>query len=712
MTRLPIWLGLVFAWGLAGAQDVQWASSVLDFSSQLSDYEYAASQVLDKPDVLPNPEDNPNAWLPDNPDRISFIKVGFDEPMSIEQIAVAESYHPGAVYQIFLYEPNGNEHLLTTLNPRELEVKGRMLNIYVNKTPYEVSAVKVVIDGSKVPGYNAIDAIGISGTKVPVVAERDIALRRNPGLDEESLPLNYSAGESDTRPVFVKKLNQLFFTRGFSPENAGLDTDPGDIWFAELNRSTGNWKQAAPLPGSVNNIGLSTVGGYFEMDGREYLLLGNISGKVNKVTSNLVLVTQKNRLWENFYEQKIRRDNIASFDADYAMAGNGAVLFISTLRYDTEGGRDLYISYRDGNNKWSEPENMGEEINTAHHEYSPFYSESEKALYFSTAGYSSYGQGDIYRVIRQDDSWTNWSVPENIGPDVNTGFDEKYFYFDEEDEHAYFARSGEDSVYRIVRIDRPRYMEPTPMVVLRGKVSDAESGEPLNAEISVDLLPENNPFGITIADQSGGEYEIQLPSGNQYRVTSEKEGFEPYQIKVALENKDQSYGYELDIPLVAMGKSQPSDTGPIAEAEAGETTDPGLIAGEQEAFSDTEEADDGRDRETSGTSSVSDVVFDFNSVEPVEASLPILDRIADFLSVYPDVKIEIAGFTDHIGSELFNADLATKRAISVKNYLVKAGISAKRIKVIGFGEKMPLIVSNDIRDLQVNRRVEFNFTRY
>ena len=72
----------------------------------------------------------------------------------------------------------------------------------------------------------------------------------------------------------------------------------------------------------------------------------------------------------------------------------------------------------------------------------------------------------------------------------------------------------------------------------------------------------------------------------------------------------------------------------------------------------------------------------------------------------------MAGFTDHIGNELFNAELGRRRAISVKRYFMDKGIPASRIKVIGFGEKMPLVISKEIKDLRVNRRVEFNFTRY
>jgi len=106
------------------AQEVQWASEVIEFSTQLSEYQYAATQVLGEPDVLPDFGDNPNAWLPSRPDRTAFVKVGFERPMMVRQIAVAESFNPGALYQIFLYDDNGQEYLLNTFAPRPLDVEG------------------------------------------------------------------------------------------------------------------------------------------------------------------------------------------------------------------------------------------------------------------------------------------------------------------------------------------------------------------------------------------------------------------------------------------------------------------------------------------------------------------------------------------------------------------------------------------------------------
>jgi len=673
------------------AQDVQWASRVIEFSSQLSEYEYAASQVLGIPDVLPNSGDNPNAWLPNKPNKMEYVKVGFEQPMKVQQIAIGESYNPGSLFQVYLYDSQNNEHLLNTFLPRELNVEGRLLNIYLSETEYAVSAIKIVIDGSKVDGYNGIDAIGISGTTVPILADKEEAFRRNPGLDNMIINLGAKNRVSDTRPVYSNNLQLLFFTRAFSPLNVGGDEDAGDIWISEFNSGSTSFSSPIPLGEAINNIGMTTTNDFLSLVGNSTLLLGNVSGKPDKAVTNVVVANQEEDNWNNSSELKIKNARIGSIDADYTLAENGTVLLISAYRYDTEGGRDIYISFLEGENKWSEPKNIGSIINTTMDEYSPFYSEGERALYFSTAGYPGSGGGDIFRVTRLGESWESWSVPENIGSDINTEMDEKYFFFDDEDDYAYFARAAEDSVYGIVRVERPKFLLKTPMVALQGKVVDGMDKSPVNSVISLMILPEKRTYGMTFSDQSNGSYHISIPSGNQFTIIAEKDGYEPFEVDLNLENKNEAYLYEFDMSLARVPEL--------------------IVESDEEIIMPLEYEDVPTSIEDTGIVVAHEITFEFESDQPVSESLPTMDAIVKAMIEHPDLYIEIAGFTDHIGNEKYNARLAIRRAESVKNYLVDKGVESNRITVMGFGERMPLIISEDKKDLRVNRRVEFNFTR-
>src|SRR6478736_5205833 len=86
------------------SQTVQWASKVIEFSSELTPLQYSASQALGKPNVLPAGGQNPNAWTPDKPKRTEFIKIGYATPLQIQQVAIAESYNPGSLFKVYVYD--------------------------------------------------------------------------------------------------------------------------------------------------------------------------------------------------------------------------------------------------------------------------------------------------------------------------------------------------------------------------------------------------------------------------------------------------------------------------------------------------------------------------------------------------------------------------------------------------------------------------------
>ena len=685
MKHLITTLGLcLFVFNLSG-QEIHWASEVLDFSSQYSEYQYSATQVLGDPDVLPSTGDNPNAWLPSRPDRMSFIKVGFEPLLRVQQIAIGESYNPGALYQVFLYDENDNEYLLNTFIPRPLSVEGRMLNIYFPATEYAVHAVKIVIDGSKVEGYNGIDAIGISGTTIPIVAVKNVAFRRNPGRDDQWLPLGAEDSVSDSRPVFHKENNRLYFTRSNSPRNMGGPDDIGDVWQTTLNPATVTLSGTASLGESINNSGYNNMHDIVKVGDQTALLMGNVSG-TQKVTTNVALVYSTGAGLGNIEELKIKNARIGSFDADYTLSMKDSMLIVATIRYDTEGGRDLYLIRQEKDGKWAEPVNIGSTINTTMDEYAPFYSESEQSLYFATAGYPGFGGIDIFRSTRLDDTWLNWSLPENIGTDINSDADEMYFYFDDSDDYAYFARMNTDSIFGIIRIERPVFLEKTPMVALQGSVLDANTNNPINSVISLLILPEEGSFGQTISSQSTGAYEIMLPSGYQYKILSEKEGFQTYETTIALENRGSEYAYEHNIGMGSI----------VVEPEV-------IIADvtEEEEIEDTEEViviDD-------GVLSVN-VEFDFDSDVIKEISYPYLDKIINLLNSAP-IKIILAGHTDITGPDAYNQRLSERRAGSVYKYIVNKGVDPEKIDTIGYGSTRPISSNDTLEGRKRNRRVEF-----
>ena len=105
------------------------------------------------------------------------------------------------------------------------------------------------------------------------------------------------------------------------------------------------------------------------------------------------------------------------------------------------------------------------------------------------------------------------------------------------------------------------------------------------------------------------------------------------------------------------------------------------------------------------------IYFNFDSAELTSESDDGIDEVYAFLLQYPELKIEIVGHTDDMGSESYNQVLSEKRAKSVANALINKGISAERIKTKGCGSTQPLFPNNfddELRDL--NRRVSMGFS--
>ncbi|EMR00994.1 hypothetical protein [Cesiribacter andamanensis] len=221
---------------------------MLEVSSEISDTQFSGRQALRAPNVLPAGGENPNAWTPDRPNRKEFIKVGFDEPMRIRQIVIAESYNPSAVSEVYAYDTQGKEYLIETFTPQALPgAQGRLLNIFLDRTEYDVAAIKVVIDGTALPGYHSIDAIGISRSRSPIVIDVNVAADVNPDIQARKLGPQINSEYKELKPLLSPDGNTLFFSRRNHPGNVGGVNDKEDIWFSEKNVQSGEWTEAKNL---------------------------------------------------------------------------------------------------------------------------------------------------------------------------------------------------------------------------------------------------------------------------------------------------------------------------------------------------------------------------------------------------------------------------------------------------------------------------------
>ncbi len=643
---------------------VHWASKVIEFSSQLSPVEYSAAQALHRPNVYPEGGDNPNAWLPKKPDKVDFIKVGFDNPVRVQQIAIAESLNPSAVSEVLVYDKDNKEYSVFSLEPTPINLSRRLLNIFIDRTPYEVHAVKIILDGTKIEGYNSIDAIGISDSKEPIKIELNLPEGLNMDLRSERLSENVNSPYKEIKPLISPDGNLLYFSRQNHPDNVGGVDDIEDIWYSERNATTGEWDVAKNIGAPLNNAGPNFISSITPDGNTAILLLGNKYGKNGKMTAGVSLSTKTSEGWEEPSSLEIKNDYNLSPKVGYYLANNRKVLMMSVQRRDTKGDRDIYVSFLKNDGTWSEPKNLGDNVNSASEESSPFLAPDDKTLYFSSKGYSGYGGTDIYVTRRLDDTWENWSEPENLGPGINSSSDDVFFNIDPKGENAYFSRSVSDDDADIFSINMPDLFRPTAVILVKGKVFDRKTQKPVGARIFYEKLPEGEEIGTVNADPVTGEYQILLPSGEKYGYLAEAAGYVAINENIDLENTTEYSEMTQNLILV-----------PI---------------------------------ETEVTIRLNNIFFDFDRASLKAESTPELNRLASLLQENGAMKIEISGHTDNIGTRKYNQALSERRARAVYDFLVKTGIDGSRLTTVGYGKDRPMVSNDDEKDgRELNRRVEF-----
>lgn len=686
-------LPLLFSVGftVSQAQVVQWASKVIDFSSELTPVQYAAKQALGKPDVLPAGGQSPNAWVPDKPKRKEFIKLGFANPTSIRQIAIAESHNPSAIYRVLAYDEAGREHVINTLNPQAVPLKGRMLNLFMEPTPYKVAAVKIEFDGAALPDYFGIDAVAIAESGYPIIADIPKMQMLASGIVIEALDKNVNSEYAELNPLLSPDGKTLYFSRKNHPGNVGGVKDKEDIWYSELD-STGHWSLAKNMGEKFNNADPNFINAIQSVtpDGRTaVMLLGNKYGANGKVLSGISLSSNVGGSWSSPVALKIKNDYNFNEKANYFLTNNRQTLIMSVEREDSQGDRDLYVSFMQRDSLWTEPLNLGDIVNTASEESAPFLASDDKTLYFSSKGFSGYGASDIYVSRRLDDSWTNWSEPENLGPEINSPLEDLFFNIPAASEYAYYSRGVTESNTDIFRIKLPITKGPEQWVTVKGKIIDATTGKAMGAKIVYERLTDGKELGVAQTNPETGEYEIRLPAGAMYGIRAEA--------------KDKiSESQNLDLRNITAEKVvehedfrlDPVKAEAIAKAETVQV-DPVKVAPVEEKI----------------TIVLNNVFFGFKMEELYPESFPELNRIVALMNEKPGMQIEIVGHTDNTGPADYNLGLSERRAKSVVKYLVDKNIDSKRITVRFFGESKPIDTNGTKEGRRKNRRVEFKIVK-
>ncbi|MEX0596463.1 MAG: OmpA family protein, partial [Candidatus Paceibacterota bacterium] len=245
----------------------------------------------------------------------------------------------------------------------------------------------------------------------------------------------------------------------------------------------------------------------------------------------------------------------------------------------------------------------------------------------------------------------------------------------EDNNTGYLAsnRKGSDNLYAFVRKENPR------MFTVEGDVRDKNTKELLPGAI-VSLYDENEVLIGQLVVSETGDYTFNSEPNKRYRIEAEKDFY-------------------------------------ISKIEYIETLDDGRIKFnielEIESYDDAEEIivtkDDGL-----VYIQLENIYFDFNKSEIKTEAARTLDVLVEIMKKYPRMEVELGAHTDSRASETYNLRLSNDRALAATEYLAANGINKKRLRSVGYGERVPLIKCGENcteEEHSINRRVEFIVTK-
>jgi len=454
-------------------------------------------------------------------------------------------------------------------------------------------------------------------------------------------------------PVLTADGNQILFTKRDGTGNF----DKEDI-FTSYAEPDGTWNKPVSIAETINsqyNEGTCSV----TADGN-ILIYTSCDAPDSEGSCDLYIAYKVNGNWQRPTNMG-KKVNSRSWDSQPSLSADGRILFFSSNRRGGFGGNDIWYSVRLNDGSWAEAKNLGDMVNTAKDEISPFMFFNNEILFFASDGHQGFGGMDIFlsRVKGGD-----FSAPENLGLPINDHLDQVALFITAQKDYAYFTEltSGEEGKDRslLYRFKFPEeiYLGDN-LTVTGGKVFNSNTGEPIDATLSLVSLTNDSTLYQFKADGKTGEFMMLYPDKVISGLYVEKKGFIP---KIFNVERDKLQNVkDLDVELV-----------PVA-------------SGEEFVFEN--------------------IFFDFDKFELKKESMSSLKRLIKFLKENPNVNILITGHTDNVGSPGYNLQLSLQRAKSVQDYLVNEGMHPGRVMVEGKGDKEPVVPNTTLENQALNRRI-------
>lgn len=381
------------------------------------------------------------------------------------------------------------------------------------------------------------------------VIKRDQELKKNDVVQVLLQSQNINSEYDEYMPVTDADETKLIYTYRGPKSKGGMlnengEPDPNGAFYGEdiyeaLRTPEGDWTSSHP----IDNLNTDRNDGAVALsaDGQTLFLYKNKSDSSGNIYYSKLLGNQ----WS---EPAALPGGINSeyWEGSACLAFSENMIIFSSERPGGFGGRDLWRSVKLPNGKWSLPVNLGPNVNTPYDEDSPFLFYDGVTLYFSSNSHNSMGGYDVFYSTLQQDS--TWSAPINLGTKVNTPFDDKFYVINANGSHGFYSSmrrngTGQQDIYLVT----PGHFNNTSAFVLKGIVYLNE--KPGYSDITVKFSEQNSEPSNFNSNASTGKYLLVFPLSFKYDVAFEADGYVPYNMKLNLKNIFSFRDSILDIHL-------------------------------------------------------------------------------------------------------------------------------------------------------------------
>ena len=451
----------------------------------------------------------------------------------------------------------------------------------------------------------------------------------------------FNTKRSDFSPMYLdKSLDQIYFTSTSEKatgekrsEITGMKN--GDIYFSKKNER-GQWQLPQPAEGELNTDADEGVIS-FSPDGQTMYLTRARRSETSSTSVEIYTSRRTDATWSTPQKFEITSDSLSAVGHP-AVSVDGKYLYFCSDMPGGYGGLDIWRI--DLNERGGSLHNMGEQINTPGNEMFP-YSRTDSLLYFASDGHPGFGGLDIFKA-KLNSTGDYWSI-ENMGLPLNSTGDDFGITFGN-GENGYFSSNrgdarGRDHIYS--------FELPDIHITISGWVLDKDEEPVANAVIRIVGDDGSNQKQVARDD---GSFKFNLDRGVRYVMKAGAPGYLSLKQEFVSDDAEEDADYAIDFFLAAINKPQV----------------------------------------------VENIFYDFDKATLRPESKTALDEMAQILRDNPHVTIELAAHTDRKGSEEYNMRLSERRAKSVIDYLISAGIDPQRLSPKGYGESVPKTVTKRI----------------